>query len=444
MSDYRMLADAVAAEIATGVIAPGARLPTQRAFAYSRGIAVSTAGRIYAELARRGLVAGEVGRGTFVLDRRARPDPALVEPTALPIDLEMVFSMPPGCEDLLAESFRRWAASPAFSSALNPVGASGTRDQRRIAAEYLTRSRWMPDPSAVLFAGNGKQAIAAALSVLARPGDRVGVEAMTYPVVKAIAARLGLTLVPLPMDGEGLIPDAFEEIHRSKPLSTVYMQPTLQNPLGYTMGADRRAAWARALDQTGLIAIEDGIYSFLAPEPPPLTELAPERVIYLDSLSKRISPGASLGLLVAPASLVSPLASAIRAGAWSASGLSMAVGSHWMISEEVAIVTERKRADAKSRQLMARDILGQAGLQSDSRAFHAWLPMPDAVRAETFVTHALRRGIAVSAGSVFAVGSGYAPAGVRLAFGAPPLARLTEALRSLRALMENPTDDLVE
>ena len=64
--EYLKLADTVAAEIANGALKPGDRLPPQRSFAYERKIAVSTASRVYTELLRRGLVVGEVGRGTFV------------------------------------------------------------------------------------------------------------------------------------------------------------------------------------------------------------------------------------------------------------------------------------------------------------------------------------------------------------------------------------------
>src|ERR1700692_1473451 len=64
--EYLKLADAVAVEIASGALKPGDRLPPQRSFAYGRKIAVSTASRVYTELLRRGLVVGEVGRGTFV------------------------------------------------------------------------------------------------------------------------------------------------------------------------------------------------------------------------------------------------------------------------------------------------------------------------------------------------------------------------------------------
>ena len=80
--EYLELADAVAAEIASGALKPGDRLPPQRSFAYERKIAVSTASRVYTELLRRGLVVGEVGRGTFISGeaqprrRRRRPSRA--------------------------------------------------------------------------------------------------------------------------------------------------------------------------------------------------------------------------------------------------------------------------------------------------------------------------------------------------------------------------------
>uniref|UniRef100_UPI0035236F74 GntR family transcriptional regulator n=1 Tax=Streptomyces sp. PU_AKi4 TaxID=2800809 RepID=UPI0035236F74 len=72
MHDYQRIADRIAADILGGRLKPGQRLPPQRSFARRRGIAASTAGRVYAELVRRGLVVGEVGRGTFV---RAAPVP---------------------------------------------------------------------------------------------------------------------------------------------------------------------------------------------------------------------------------------------------------------------------------------------------------------------------------------------------------------------------------
>ena len=75
MTDFRAIADTIAADIASGALKPGERLPPQRDFAYRHGIAVSTASRVYAELVRRDLVSGEVARGTFV---RGEPKPGIL------------------------------------------------------------------------------------------------------------------------------------------------------------------------------------------------------------------------------------------------------------------------------------------------------------------------------------------------------------------------------
>uniref|UniRef100_UPI001CCDF8B3 GntR family transcriptional regulator n=1 Tax=Streptomyces sp. LS1784 TaxID=2851533 RepID=UPI001CCDF8B3 len=128
MDDYRLIADQVAAEIAGGRLRPGRQLPTQRAFARSRGIANSTAGRVYRELARRGLTVGEVGRGTFVRAGRA-PDGArvaLAEPAAALVDLELNYPSVPGQAELLASGLAPLLRPDALGDALRPAGAAGT------------------------------------------------------------------------------------------------------------------------------------------------------------------------------------------------------------------------------------------------------------------------------------------------------------------------------
>ncbi|WP_031109544.1 GntR family transcriptional regulator, partial [Streptomyces sp. NRRL S-146] len=129
MSDYRRIADRIADDIATGRLRPGQRLPPQRAFARRRGIAPSTAGRVYGELVRRGLVVGEVGRGTFV---RAAPDgpagQALIEPgpAAPPVNLELNYPSAPGQPELLAPVLAPLLRPDVLAEALLPAATTGT------------------------------------------------------------------------------------------------------------------------------------------------------------------------------------------------------------------------------------------------------------------------------------------------------------------------------
>ncbi len=441
MISYRDIADAIASDIVSRRLRPGDRLPPQREFAYQRGIAPSTASRVYAELARRGLISGEVGRGTYIRAPLSSPNPALTEPSFAPLDLELNFPLLPEQAADLLQTIRATLRLDTIHQALRPVGATASPQVRAVVAAFLSRGGWTPDAAGIVFTGNGKQAIAAAFAALAGPGDRIGVEALTYPVVKGIAARLGLSLVPLQLDEKGLVPDALLEAHHSGPLKAIYLQPCLHNPLGVTMDEARRRDIAAVIEQTGLTAIEDAIYSFLADEEP-LAALAPDRVIVIDSLSKRVAPGVTLGFIAAPARLCERIASAIRAGAWSAAGLPLTIGVQLIVDGTAERIGKLKRDDAAARQAVARAVMSDLKLSGDPRAYHVWLELPGAWRAETFVAAAYRRGIAICPGSAFAVGAGHAPNAVRIALSAPPLDALRAGLQTLRRLIDEDTSDV--
>ncbi|WP_424533052.1 PLP-dependent aminotransferase family protein [Sphaerisporangium viridialbum] len=442
MEDYRLIADAVAADIAAGRLRPGDRLPPQRAFARRRGIAGSTAARVYRELAGRGLVVGEVGRGTFVRAGERSPGPALVEPGGARVDLELNYPIVPEQHALLAEGLGRLLRPDVLASALRPVGASGTPGARDATARLLARGGWEPDPARVLFAGNGRQAIAAAVAALVPAGGRLGVEALTYPVVKAIAGRLGVTLVPLATDEAGLRPDALAAAHRRAPLAAVYLQPTLHNPLAVTMPLWRRAELAATLHDLGLCAIEDTIWAFLHEgDEPPLAALAPEHTILLDSLSKRLAPGLTLGFAVTPPSRTAPVTAALRSGAWTAAGFALDAATRWMGDGTVTAIARAKRHDAAARQEVARRHLSGFTVLADPHSYYCWWELPEPWRAETFVAAAAREGIAVTPAASFAVATRSAPAAVRVGLASPPVDVLSRALEALARLARGTPED---
>lgn len=433
--DFREVADEVAAEMAAGRLRPGDRLPPQRDFAYARGIAVSTASRVYAELTRRGLVIGEVGRGTYVRSDLGGPRAIPAEPPASAIDLQRTLTYLPEQEVLLADTLAKLARGRAVEAALHQYGPTGTSQAQGVAARFLAVGDYAPDPADIRFAGNGRQAIAAALAALAAPGERIGCEPLTYPIVKGIAARLGIVLVPLAMDEEGVCPDSILQAHRTTPLRGLYLQPSLQNPLGTTMGPGRRSDIAAILAHTGLMAIEDAVYGFLA-DAPPLATLAPAHTILVDSLSKRVAPGLTIGLLVAPpgTGMGDRLGVSLRQGGWSATSFPLAAGVQWMSDGAAERLAAIKRRDAQERQTLARAALAGLDVVGDARAYHLWLRLPDFWRAEAYATAALRRGIALIPASAFAVAPGHAQNAVRIALASPSFANLTGALERLRDL----------
>ncbi|GAA1270302.1 PLP-dependent aminotransferase family protein [Sphaerisporangium rubeum] len=438
MDDFRRIADALAAEVASGRLRPGDRLPPQRQFARRHGIAGSTAARVYGELIRRGIAVGEVGRGTFIRAAAPSSEPALAEPARARVDLELNFPMPPEQPALLAESLGGMLRPDVLADALAPVGAAGTPAVREAAATMLSCPGWAPEPGRLLITGNGRQAIAAALAALVPAGDRLGVEELTYPLVKGIATRLGITLVPLTMDDCGVLPEA---IRSAGPLRAIYLQPTLHNPLGVTMPERRRAEIAAALRELGIHAVEDRIYTFLRDDPPPLAAFAPEHVIVADSLSKRVAPGLTIGFAVTPESIGDRVASALRSGGWTAPRFAVEAATRWLTDGTVATLQELKRRDAATRQRLVRDHLAEFAVQADPHAYHCWWRLPDPWRADTFVAAAARRDIAVTPGAAFTVVTAHSPNAVRLALSAPPLGTLAPALATLAALARSAPED---
>ncbi|MFG2130989.1 PLP-dependent aminotransferase family protein [Streptomyces sp. NPDC048751] len=433
MDDYRRIADRIADDITAGRLRPGQRLPPQRVFARRRGIAGSTAGRVYGELVRRGLVVGEVGRGTFVRAAPAEPTGrALIErATAAPVNMELNYPSAPGQSELLAPALATLLRPDALGEALRPAAATGTTSARDAAATLLSAPGWHPDPGRLLFAGNARQAIAAALASLVRPGGRVGVEELTYPLVKEIAARLGIVLVPLAGDAEGLRPDALAAAHRTAPLSALYVQPTLHNPTSLTTSGERRRQLARAVTELDLPVVEDRIWSFLHAEDTPLAAHAPGLVHVVDGLSKRVAPGLTVGFLVVPPQRVHAVAAALRSGGWSAGRFALEAAVRWIGDGTVRRLVAAKRADAARRQRLLTRHLGAFAVRTDPRAYYAWWELPAPWRADTFTAAAAAHGIAVTPGTAFAVDPHRTPDAVRLGLASAPEEELERALRTL-------------
>jgi len=429
---YAQIADRVAERIADGELAIGTRLPPQRTFAYSEGIAVSTASRVYEELRRRGLVSGEVGRGTYVTNRFAPLDPSLQETSGSGIDLEIVFRLGAEARDEIAASTARFFKSGLAERAAAPPSVKGDGAALKALAGLSSTDDFRIDPSALLIAGSGKEAIAAAFSALAPRGGRIAVEALTYPFVIAAARMLGIELVALPLDSEGIDPDALDRA-AERGLSAVYLQPTLQSPLVLTMSQTRRRVIAELLVRRNLVAIEDRVYGFLWPTMP-LAAYAPDHVIQIDSLSKRLMPGLAVGLIVAPRRLQDQLARSLRAGGWMAPALALALARHWVEDGVVASVEHSKRMDASAMFDVAKQALAGLEFHGSPHALHGWIALPTEWRGESFAAESAKLGIAVAPGRAFAVTPGTAPSGVRIAFSAPDIKTWDFALQELARL----------
>ncbi|WP_031393074.1 aminotransferase-like domain-containing protein [Sphingomonas sp. STIS6.2] len=438
MSDFKTIAQEIADDIALGRLQPGDRLPPQRIFAFNRGIAASTASRVYGELVRRGLITGETGRGTFVRHASSSDSPPLAQPPTTRINLETTYPVLDGQQALLSGALAQFASSEdALHRVLRETSVRPSIVIRDSIAQSLSGDGWRLASNSLLFAGNGRQAIAATFSAVAMVGERIGFDALTYPVAKTIAAKLGLVAVPLAMDEQGVRPDAIERAHRTAPLRAIFIQTTAHNPLGLTMPAPRRVELAVLVERlTGPVIIEDVIYAFVdGTAPPPLAAIAPNHTILIDSLSKRIAPGMTLGMIVAPPDYVERISASIVAGAWSAGGFALELGARWLADGTVAALVQKKRQDAAQRQIVARRALKGLSIRAHPSSYFLLLELPQRMRAATLVEAAAARGIAIAPASAFAVAGAHAPNAVRIGLANISLRNLDAALTTIAEIL---------
>lgn len=435
---YLELADALARDIEAGVLQRGQRLPTHRELARRVGVTVGTVTRAYNEAARRGLVGGEVGRGTFVrgdelgdmgdlLDRRQ--DEALVDLRHnLPVDV--------GLGEELSGLLAELAGGRELADLFGYQQHGGVPEHRRAGAEWMARFGLEAEPERVLVTGGAQHGMSVALATVAKPGDVVLTEELTYPGMKALANLLRLRLVGVEMDGHGLVPDSLEAACRATGARVLYCMPTIHNPLATVMPLERRQRIVEVAREHGLAIVEDDSYGFLDPQaPPPLSQLAPDLGYYITSASKSLTPGLRIGYLAAPQRMIDRLTSSLWAITYMSSPFMAEVAARLVRGGGGERLVEGKRREARERQTLARELLAGATYDAHPASYHLWLHLPEPWRCDDFVQQARLRGVAVTPAEAFVVGRGDAPHAVRVCLGAVrSRARLADGLRVLAEL----------
>jgi DNA-binding transcriptional MocR family regulator len=415
---YQRILNALADDIAAGRLHQGQALPTHRALARALGVDLTTVTRAYAEARRQGLTEARVGRGTFV-KARAQPGPRTGPSPG--IDLSMNLPPQPADADLdgrLAQALSEVRASAGLAAYLTYQQPGGTGAERQIAAEWLEpRVPGLASERLVIAPGT-QPALFCLLTALAAPGDCILTERLTYPGLTAAAERLGLRRVGVEMDAEGVKPAALDRAARAHAARIVYLMPTIHNPTTATMSPERRAEIAHVIRKRGLTLIEDDPYLYLAPDVLPLAALIPERAYLTASLSKCLAPGLRTSLVVVPdATAAARLTTLLRATLQMPVPLMAAVVTRWMRDGSADAIIEAVRAEAATRQDLARGALAGRAYAAHPSGHHIWLPLPDRWSASHFELHLNGRGLAVVTGEAFATDA-EPPNAIRLALGA--------------------------
>jgi GntR family transcriptional regulator/MocR family aminotransferase len=326
---YVRLTDALREAIRDGRLGADGRLPSSRLLAADLGCSRWVVTQAYGQLAAEGYLDGRIGSGTRVrlgaitsAVRAPAPTkaPAKITATAPAIEPRTgaVIDLAPGLPDLRAFPVSRWVAAVRTTAAALPAADLGYLDPaghqalRGVLSSYLARVRGArADPGNLTVTSSVRAGVARLCQVLREAGCRaVAVEDPGWHRLREQVAAAGLTVVPVPVDEQGLRADRLD--HHPE-VGAVMVSPAHQFPVGTVLSAPRRAALLAWAHRAGGLIIEDDYDAEYRYDRRPVGALQgadPRVVVLLGSVSKTLSPALGIGWLVTPPQWTARLRSA--------------------------------------------------------------------------------------------------------------------------------------
>lgn len=447
---YVRIADQIEQAINTGALASGAKLPPQRNLAYDIGVTIGTVSRAYSMVRERGLVSGEVGRGTYVLGTPENDNPAIDTISARLVGTRAA-NAPPG-----KLRFDTTAATDIGQSlAVTDILAAICREQPNEIASYtrnfprhwleagqrwLGSGHWQPSIDSIVPTLGAHAAIIAAVSVITSPGDRIVFEHVTYSQISRGTALLGRQTALVESDAYGVIPEDFERVCVQQHPKAAFLMSTAQNPTLAVMPEDRRRAIVAIAKRHNVWLIEDNLYGASVNNGIPLlAEIAPDRTFLVGGLSKSVAAGVRGGWVACPPHLAQRVRIAHKMVSGGLPFLLAELAARLVLSGTAEAIRTAVSDEVQAREAVARDIFAGLDFVSHPRVPFLWLKLPDPWLSGTFRQAAFAEDILIDDEDEFKAGrSEKTFHRVRIGF-SPPVDRadVVAGLARLRRLIEH-------
>ena len=412
---YTQLYRQIRSMVLSGQLAPATRLPSTRALGAALGLSRNTVLAAFDQLRAEGYLVAQTGSGTFVTSELPDDLPVLpLKPrSALGLartkrtlsDLGTVLATTPvstqphpekprafraGLPDVDSFPIKLW--SRLMSNRLRKLptdlleypDAAGYWPLREAIAKYLNESRGVScGPEQVLIVNGSQQALNLAARLLLNEGDVACVEDPGYLGAHGALKGSGTTLVPVPVDAQGLSVDAGRA--KAPQARLISVTPSRHYPLGVTMSLTRRLElldWARRADAWVLEDDYDSEYRYKGLPLAAMQGLDTDgRVIYVGTFSKVMFPSLRLGYMVVPADLVSAFASARALLDGGSSSIEQAVMADFIVEGHLARHVRKMRVLYARKQAVLVEAVkqhfnGLIDIHAEEAGMHlvGWLP----------------------------------------------------------------------
>ncbi|KAB2731508.1 PLP-dependent aminotransferase family protein [Brucella intermedia] len=437
VTKHRLLTEKIVDDIEKGILQPAMRMPTHRDLAHKLGLSVQTVSISYKEAERRGYLRGEVGRGTYVCNRvTERADRFMLDrdPSGT-ADLSIIRAVYTEAHENASRRLLEELSQSDNASFMRPCRPIAGLDRHRaVARDWLRNLSVDVDPGRIILTNGAAHGLFLAVAAVVQPGEVVLTESLTDHGIIGLANVLGFTLRGLPIDEQGILPDAFETACKAGDVRALVMIPTLGNPTSHLMGAGRRIAIAEIARRYDVCVIEDEVYKPILEEKlPSMPELLPDLGFFVTSFTKTVMTGLRTGYLVVPTQYSIRVTSILRVTSWSGVNLMGEMASRWIEDGTATELIEIQRSELRSRQAQVTDILGSHVAGNNPLSLCAWLKIPRNWSEDGLVRALANKGVAVTPSDPFVAGADRGSGGIRICLGGrlsrPALQMALETIR---------------
>ena len=423
-------------DIRAGRLPTGSRLPSTRSLAAELEISRGVVSEAYGQLAAEGYLSTGQGAPTRVARTVRVPTPRAPAPPLLP---SFAYRLDPGLPDLAGFPRDRWLRSLRAAWRQAPIDAVDYPDPRGVPAlrealaEYLGRVRGAAaDPEQLIVCTGFTQCLSLIARWLHGRGiEQIALEDPGWHTHRLVAEQAGLEVVPIRCDDEGIRVD---DLERSG-ASAVVVTPAHQFPTGRALSSERRSALIEWAERGECLIVEDDFDAELRYDRTrvgSLQGLAPERIAYVGSASKRLAPGMRLGWMLTPSWLGWPLIPVKAVEDRGSEAIGQIALADFIARGELDRHLRRMRPRYQRRREALMGALAEhlpgAHVEEGAAGLYELAILPEGVDEAALVSAAAARGVGLEGLSLHRF-EATGPPGLVLGFAAMPEAAIEKSIR---------------
>lgn len=421
-------------KIASGEWPVGVKLPSQRALSSIFGVNRSTVVTALEELSSQGLITGNSGGGTKIINNTwtllsterspdwncyissgaHQPNQAVMQQinqAEFEPDVIRLGSCEPSPELIANGMIQR--VLKKLTKSLQSLGyeePQGSIQLRRELCTYLRIIGIEAEPSSILVTSGALQALQLISLGLLHKSSVVYLEKPSYLYSLKTFQSYGMQLSGVPLDEEGIHIQELLDRHQRKRGSMLFSMPTFHNPTGNVMSFERRKQLIKICENEQLPIIEDDVCHDLwidEQPPPPLKAFDSNGlVLYVGGLSKNLSPGLRIGWIVGPEQVIKRLADIKMQTDYGTSSLSQYVAAELFASGLYYKHNEMLRISVKTRRDAALTALNSyfsdiATWNIPAGGYYIWLKLNTGVSMYDLFVKALKRKVLIHPGDLY-------------------------------------------